>query len=226
LNPDEISVDFKNQKKRFTNLLEKCRKNKAPGLEKLEKIESQQDFATVEKKLKIGEADPQELASAQSKLAEIREVLFQVDADSEWPVRVAEIQESSENSRKIIEQSNNSQAKSKLVILEQEMKDAVDDRDLDQLERKAQEIHDLTFTLLEDDIDFWAAFLDKLETRDLPKIPDQTHALQLIREGKAAYQANNLNGVRRCVAMLIQMLPPEARSSYGTAFDSTVWSEN
>lgn len=224
LNPEEITADYKNQKKRFTNLLEKCRKNKAPGLEKLEKIEAQQDFTTIENKLKIGEADPQELASAQSKLAEIREVLFQVDSDSEWPVKVAEVQENIDNSRSIIEQSGNSKAKSQLVILEQEVKGAIEDRDLDLLERKASEIHALTFDLLAEDIDFWAYFLAKLETEDMEKIPDKTHALQLLREGKTAYQSHNLDGVRRAVVMLVQMLPPEARSSYGgTAFGSNVY---
>jgi len=224
LNPEEITADFKNQKKRFNNLLEKCRKNKAPGLEKLEKIESQQDFATIENKLKIGEADPQELASAQNKLAEIRDVLFQVDADSEWPVKVAEIQENIDNSRAIIEQSGNSKAKSQLVILEQEVKGAIEDRDLDLLERKASEIHSLTFDLLAEDIHFWEYFLEKLETEDLEKIPDKAHAMQLLHEGKTAFKANNLDGVRRAVIMLVQMLPPEARSSYGgTAFGSNVY---
>lgn len=215
INLEDLKADYQFQKKRYENLLENAQKtNSSSATEKLQKINSDDKFNRIAYKIEVGRHDPQELSNAQSKLSEIREEIQNIEAETEWPMRINSAEDQLESTQGLVDQFGNNTQKGQMSILNQEMKAAIENKDIDLLDRTMDEIHDLGFSVLTERPEFWVYWFEMLEKEDITKFNDQNYANRLLNNARSAINSGDLDTLRQSIVYLIQMLPREKQSKY------------
>jgi molecular chaperone DnaK len=186
-----------------------------------QRIDGERMVQNVETSLNASQGDQDARDKAQNRLLDLKVAIDQLEDALEWPALLQEAEAQIKNSRNLMDQYGKPEDKSRFAQLEREIRQAMSNKDPDQLRRLIGEMHTLTIQVLREQPEFWLfLFQDLRGRREYMRDPRQ--ADQVIAQGQRAIEANDLPRLKAAVQQLIELLPVEQRTEVGAGFGSGV----
>ncbi len=213
---NRLEQDLEQEKKRLQEARDKARATGDTGAQQIltQRVDGERMVQNVETSLAAARGDQDAGDKAQNRLLDLKIAIDEVEDSLEWPALVAQAEEKITEAHKIIDQYGTPEAKRKLSQLENETRQAIQGKDVDQVKRKVDEIDTLTVQVLIDQPEFWVSMFQNLEGRKAA-MRDQNQAEQLILQGNRAIQANDLPRVKATVRQLLSLLPVDQQRQVG-----------
>jgi molecular chaperone DnaK len=173
-----------------------------------QKVDGENMLDNVDTALAASKNDPDAADKAQNRLLDLKIAVDQVEDLLEMPVLLKDAEDKIKRGREIVSQYGDADNKKRLEQLERELRQAMQNREADQIRRKMDEIDTLVIIVLRERPEFWVGFFQHLEERK-QYMTDQAQAQQLFTQGNRAIQGNDIARLKACVQQLLPLLPKE-----------------
>ena len=187
----------------------------------LQKVDGENMVENIEDSLEAASGDRDAADKAQNRLIDLKVAIDQVEDQLEWPSLVAEAENQLTNSRNVINEVGDAEAKRRLTQLEGEMRQAIQAHDVDRLRQVMEEINNLTVQILVGRPEFWVGFFQHLQERRA-YMRDRAQADALFAQGNQAIQNNDLARLQAAVRQLLALLPVEQQQEVTAGYGSGV----
>lgn len=187
----------------------------------LQKVDGENMVENIEDSLEAASGDRDAADKAQNRLIDLKVAIDQVEDQLEWPSLVAEAENQLTNSRNVINEVGDAEAKRRLTQLEGEMRQAIQAHDVDRLRQVMEEINNMTVQILVGRPEFWVGFFQHLQERRA-YMRDRAQADALFAQGNQAIQNNDLARLQAAVRQLLALLPVEQQQEVTAGYGSGV----
>jgi molecular chaperone DnaK len=206
---EQLTLQVRHEKKRLDELRRQAAQTtELRTTEILHEIDNQQMLKRMEEKLDLIEANPQEAASCEATMIELRVALDKLEESLAWPILASEAEVTIEESRQLIQAKGSASDRQSFTLLEHEIRQALASHHTEILKQKVGELEHLRINLqIKTDqgrtMVTWFLHLKQQE----PAMADQRLAKDLIAQGHHAMEANDLPMLEGIVFQLVRLLP-------------------
>lgn len=179
-------------------------------------------LSEIRQKISYGKDEATELIAAQSKLNEIKEKLSKAEDILDWPKKVDEANDLIENTRTIVDKFGDNNMKLQMAEMEQEINKTINVKDSDLLTKQLSELSDFRISIVIQQPGWWVYMLSELKKEDINTFTDPAAARKNIADGNNAVTSQNLDGIRRAVVSLINLLPSGRQEKYASGYGSSL----
>lgn len=220
---NQVNDEFEKEKRRLEEIQQKTRSTGDSDAERIleERVSGEDMVENVSHAIDAAGGDPDAADKAQKRLLDLRVALDDAENYLKWPALVAEAEEGIRNTRALANESKSSEALRRVDMLESEARQAIKNKNLDQLIRSIQVLSALHSELLVERPGFWVGYFQYL-CEQRASMRDQSQAQHLIDQGNQALQNNDLPRLQGTVRQLIGLLPADERARAEGAHGSGV----
>lgn len=205
----ELQESFEREKERLAQAREKAeRSNNPKAKQALAKIEQEQIVQEVESLSEASEADPGAVPQFQNRLTELKGAIDEVEAATEWPILLQEVEEQLQNARQVLDEQGTTEEKQNLQTLQNDMQKAIDSQDTDILRRHIEQIHSVGMQVVLRQTEIWIYWLQDME-KQTASMTDVAQAERLFEQGRRAVNNEDLESLKAAVQQLFALLPRE-----------------
>ena len=210
-----VSKGFEQEKQRLNVVKEKIKNTKDPDAERIinDRVEGEQMIENVTQAIDAAAGDPDAADNALKTLLDFRNALDEAEKHLQWPALVAEAEERVRNTRALAVEYKSADGMRKMDVLEAEVKQAIQNRNDDQLRRSIQAVANLNAELLLARPEFWVGYFQYLITQQRNLMRDQAQVQRLADQGNQAIKNNDLPRLQGTVRQLVSLLPAEAQQN-------------
>lgn len=207
--PGEIRADLQREVARMGELVAQARSADASSAIPAERrAEADALVIRIKDLATSAQGDVDAAKEAEKNLRELKGKLDIGEQTVAWPAAVKEAQESVEETRQLVAESGGPVERQLLADTERKLTASLGARDLDLLRDAVEELRSLGFRVLDGRIEFWAGYLQYLESKRSMMI-DRALAERLFTQGKRALEAKDITALRATVRQLFPLLPPD-----------------
>ncbi len=215
---DKLEKEVKAEKARLEKMRKKAQEiNDLKALQVLARIDGENMEHELDIALAASRVDRDAAEKCQNRLLDLRVAIDEVEDALEWPALLAEAAVTISDAQKVCTKYGTSSDNQKIVIIDRELRIAMESRDPDLLNRKINEMEGLRFQILREQPGWWVGYLEYMEEKK-NSMRDQSQADHLIAQGRRAIDGNDLPQLKAVVRQLIALLPPseqQAATGYG-----------
>jgi len=205
----ELQEHFDQEKKRLEEAREKARHVTSPEAEKaLERIEQEQITEGVQSLSEASEGDLCAAPQFQNRLVELREAIDDVENAIEWPSLIQQAEHMLEDTRQLVNAFGESDEKTNLRMLEDNMQKVIDSGDPNLLRRHIEKIEAVGMQIILRDSGTWIKWLEYCESRK-SSMENISQAEQLFDQARRAINNDDIEGLKAAVRQLLGFLPEE-----------------
>jgi len=191
------------------------------AMEVLQRIDREWMERDVEASLDAADNDPDAADKCQNRLLDLKATLDEAETSLQWPALVSQSENDLLTMRDLVGQHGTPRQRQLATSLEREMRQAIDLRDANLLERKSKEMFSVSMEILREQPSFWVGYLSYAEEKRA-LLRDQAQAAQLFERAYQAQAAGDLIGLRAAVQQLFSLLPVEQQQKYQSFGGSTL----
>ncbi len=174
-----------------------------------QKIDSERTLVEAEQAAEKAKNEADEADRCEQRLLELRAAVDQVEDALAWPQLVAEAEKELETERRILNTSEfkaTSEEKEQFSTLEQELRQAIENRDADMVRRQTSELDRLGARIVLRQPAWWVNQLERLAPR-VSQTTDPAQAQKFVDLARRAINNDDIEGLRAAVRQLISLLP-------------------
>ncbi|RJQ63193.1 MAG: Hsp70 family protein [Desulfobacteraceae bacterium] len=206
---EELRKEADQQKLRLKDAREKAEQTKAlKADEALSRIDNQQLIDHVASLIEAAENDPDAVAELDRRLRELAAEIDQVEDSLEWPVLLAQAEESLQNAERVVGEYGKAADQNHLNSLRIELQTAIDTGDPDLLRRHIATIDALFLHVLDQQPGFHVGRFNWLVEK-AQSMRDPGLAEQIITQGRRATNNNDVEALKAANRQLLSLLPRE-----------------
>ena len=209
VDPKQMRTEIENEKQRLDKAREavRARQDSEAGKE-LERIERERMLQDVDESYAASQNDPDAAQQCRKRLGDLRSAVDKVEDAAEWPSLVEEAKELLTSADQICLEHGEATDKAAKETLASGIREAIAAEDADLLRKRVEEMRTLVFRMLDRKGIMQVMWFQQICKRQ-GEMRDQQQATQLIAEGQAAMNNNNIEGLRAVNRQLIELLPSE-----------------
>ena len=208
LEPDHIKADLKGEEKRLNKIKQEIAQAKDKTIQnkliQADIIKGIDDIRTDVKAAEGGDHDA--IEKADRNLKELKQKLDSIENLAKWPVALKEYNEIVSDCEEIIASYGNNDDKDQLSSLKKEAEKSIDSKDTNRLKKIAEEIINIRWAVLFRQPGFWVSAFQEVK-KDPGSLTDQSRAEELIAEGSAALQRQDLDSLKSIMFELWSLMP-------------------
>jgi molecular chaperone DnaK len=209
---DNLRQALEAEKRRLEELREKALKlNNMEAMRRLHELEQERLIEDAEQAMSVAATEHGADIRCHDRILELRNRLDQVEEVMSWDVLALEARETLDRVRHVVNAYGDSTARNRLWTLEQQVHEALAQRQEIQLRKCVEELVHLALTVLWDQPEFCIGIFYHLTTLHA-QMRDLKQAETLIQQGLYSIQQNDLDGLREVTFGLIQLLPREEQA--------------
>jgi molecular chaperone DnaK len=214
--------EINKQEIRYKNIFERVENNKRLN-KKIESHEINEEIDFIKNQINFinSEGDGDKKAIIKKLLNELKQKIDEVDDEVKLPILIEDAKAEIEICAKVVEDYANEKGVQYFSELRTEIEEAIQEKDLDKLEIKLNNLISLKFHLFKSDPGFWDYILEMLST-DKEKSTEPFTVQKLIDEAKEHLNNNNLNKVDRLVGRIYGYFPDDEAEVILSGYGSTV----
>jgi molecular chaperone DnaK len=206
---DFLRKELRRERKRLDEVRQRTvQLNDQDSLDYLQKIDSGNMLDAVLRALKASKGDPDAADKTLNLLLDLKIAIDQVEDLLKISALLKDAEEKIKRSREGIDQFGDTGNKSHFDQLEDELRHAIQNRQVDLIRSKVDEIDNLVINLLRDKPEFWVGSFHYLEQRQ-QSMTDQAQAHLLFTQGHQAVRENDLPHLKVCIQRLLALLPQD-----------------
>jgi molecular chaperone DnaK len=187
----------------------------------LQKVDGENMVENIEDSLEAAGGDRDAADKAQNRLIDLKVAIDQVEDSLEWPSLVAEAENQLNNSRNVLNEVGDVEAKKRLAQMEADLHQAIEAHDVDRLRQVMEEISNMTVQILVSRPEFWVGFFQHLQEKRA-YMRDRAQADALFAQGNQAIQNNDVARLQAAVRQLLALLPVEQQQEISAGYGSGV----
>jgi molecular chaperone DnaK len=215
----KLQAEFEFEKKRLHDVRQKVDEMKDESAKRIlvQKVDGEEMVENIDVALNAASGDRDAGDKAQNRLLDLKVVIDQVEDVLEWPTLVKEAQEQISNSRSIINDYGDANAKSRFSQMEADIQRGIQSRDVDRVRQLVDELRTMAFQILISRPEFWVAIFQNLQEKR-SYMRDRTQADQLFSQGNQAIESNDVPRLQAAVRGLLALLPQEQANEVSSKF--------
>jgi len=214
-NPDikQIDSELNREKRRLEEVQMKAASTHDSAAQQvlIEKVDGENMVGNVETALRAASGDPDASDKAQKRLLDLKVAIDEAENYLKWPVLEAEVNKMLEDAKKLVNDKD-PQTQQRLRILEDEARQSINIKNVDQLNRVYEEISLFVGELMRGRPEFWVGFFKYLCER-IDTMRDINIAIRLVEQGNRAIQSNDIDRLRVSIQQLYALLPADAQEA-------------
>jgi molecular chaperone DnaK len=209
---DDLRHALETEKRRLEELRAKALMvNNVEAMKRLHELEQERLIEDAEQAMSVVVTEPDASIRCHDRILELRNRLDQVEEVMAWDLLSLEAREALDRVRYVVNAYGDSTARNRLQALEQQVHEALAQRQEIQLRKSIDELIHLELTVLQDRPEFWVYMFHQLTTLS-DRMRDPRRAEALIQQGLYSIQRNDLDSLREATIGLIQLLPREEQT--------------
>ena len=217
--PVQLAPEVGREMERLAQILRRQEEVRDPDAKVvLDRIEAEQMVDQVETALNAAADDPDAADKCQNRLLDLQIALDEAEDILEWPGLIAEAERLLKMCRQVVNGLGSPEERSRLGVLETEMREGVRAHEPDLVRDKLIEIEGLRLAIVLRQPGAWRKLFNEL-VQYKSRMRDQQRAEQLISQGYAAIHSNDENRLRQISLELWPLLSPEDRKRIESGVD-------
>jgi len=218
----DLSASLAREKSRINQLKEDAGEaGEDENVARLTQLQESGEMRMLEKLIKDAGTDPETARQAETRLNELQVKLDQIESDVEWPILVGKANSSLEWLSSTVEEYGNDKVRQYHASLDQDTRRAIQNRQVELLKRKTEEIRNLNLSILFNQPSWWVGYLEYLK-ENRADLTSQTAAARYFNEGDQAIRNQNFEGLKSAVRSLVNLLPEDKQAGYQMGYGSTL----
>lgn len=217
-NAADLEKDLLKETQRLKEIQRKTGGAAPDGAILLEQIESRRKVA-VERIATAG--DHESAKQAEHAIIEMRCALDELEGLAEWPTLVKETQATLAELDQMLDDLGVAEQRKRGRDLRVEVDQCVAQQQVDELRKAKERVNELIREILFAQPGFWIGFFKQL-IEQKTQMRNSAEADRLFNQGYQFIQKNNLDGVRKTVVQLLQLLPQDVAAEIERGYQSGV----
>ncbi|BCG62932.1 MAG: molecular chaperone DnaK [Methyloprofundus sp.] len=217
-NMEKISIDPEELKKILDQEMQRHEKYKNSDDTEvqniLRQVENENMLDEVKSACQAAHIDPDANDKAEKRLRDLQATLDLAEQVAELPILQKELQDSLQNAKDIVDKWGEDTDRKALDKLEIEIKQALNSRDTELLQRFIDQVSSLRQQVLLEQPGYWVVLLEDLE-EDRSIFPDLSEAESLFQQGHRAIDNDDVPELQTVVRQLIRLIPDDEVSKTG-----------
>jgi len=202
-----LRAELKRERARFDQLHSNALAAESTGAgDALRNLQGMRELVDLELKLQQPAVDFDALLKAERELLDVKIRLDDIANQVVWPTAVKELEDWLSNLDRMVENSGTPDEQARAKTLRDHVKAIVLERNRDRLKQLREEVADMYSAVLYRQSSYWIEHFEGLAEVQA-QMRDQERAAELIREGRAHVEANQLSELKTVVFQLQDLLP-------------------
>ena len=208
LEPDHIAADLNGEEKRLKKLKREIVQAKDKTIEnKLSEAYISEGIKDIKTDIKAAEGgDPDAVEKADRNLKDLKQKLDSIENLAQWPVALKEYTEIVSDCEEIVASYGNNDDKDQFSSLKKEAEKSIGSKDTNRIKKIAEEVINIRWAVLFRQPGFWVSAFQEVK-KDPGSFTDQGRAEELIDEGSAALQRQDLDSLKSIMLELWSLMP-------------------
>jgi len=208
LEPDHIAADLNGEEKRLKKLKREIVQAKDKTIEnKLSEAYISEGIKDIKTDIKAAEGgDPDAVEKADRNLKDLKQKLDSIENLAQWPVALKEYTEIVSDCEEIVASYGNNDDKDQFSSLKKEAEKSIGSKDTNRIKKIAEEVINIRWAVLFRQPGFWVSAFQEVK-KDPGSFTDQGRAEELIDEGSAALQRQDLDSLKSIMFELWSLMP-------------------
>jgi len=189
------------------------------ALESVRSLEASPLVKKLEERFTGEATDFDALLQADREILEFKVNLDEIAGRVAWPSAVQEVETWLGDLAKLVSQQGTAEEKKRSRVLHEQIETIIGEKNEDRLKKKMEEISDVYSSILYRQTSFWVDYFERLAASQ-GQMKEPAASAQLIEQGRALVNADNLDELKNIVYQLQDMLPKkvveQARRGYGS----------
>ena len=219
-NPGLLSEECEAEVNRLQALRAKAREASGESADELlEELDASQLLQEIKQSLASAKGDPDAAAKCEKRLLELKLKLDATTDALEWPALVVRARNLETQVRSLLAQHSTPATERKGAELFGEVQQVIAEKRLERLRRKIEQMKGLYTEIVWENPSFWTGYFTHLE-QHRRQMREAALAEQLLNQGRAFLDHNNLPGLRQVALQLQSLLPPDVLDAVDRGFQS------
>ncbi|MCK5305819.1 MAG: Hsp70 family protein [Candidatus Omnitrophica bacterium] len=208
LEPGHIAADLNGEEKRLNKLKQEIMQANDKTIEnKLSESYISEGIKEIRTDIQAAEGgDPDAVEKADRNLKELKQKLDSIEKLAKWPVALKEYNEIVSDCEEITASYGNNDDKDQLYSLKKEAEKSIGSKDINRIKKIAEEIINIRWAVLFRQPGFWVSAFQEVK-KDPGNFTDKNRAEELIDEGSAALQRQDLDSLKSIMFELWSLMP-------------------
>ena len=213
----QLQTQYDAEIKRRENLTAKAQNAKNDSVSEL--LDKVPDMKEIEDLLAASQGDPDSAHKAEKRLLELRIQLDKAEALLKWPSLVVEANKALAEMDELVEEHGNEDHRKQAAALRSQIGELIEQERPEPLRKKMEQAVDLHRGLLFEQPGFWLRLFNYL-VDERGKMSDSKNAERIINQGRQYINSGNVQGLRKTVAQLLELLPRDVAEAVQRGYQS------
>lgn len=216
LEPDHLKADLIGEEKRLSKLKQEIAQAHDKSIEnKLSEADISKGMQEIRVDVRAAEGgDADAMEKADRNLKELKQKLDSIEILAKWPVALKEYKVVVKDCEEIVASYGNNDDKDQVASLKNEAEKTIANKDINRIKKIAEEIISMRWAVLFRQPGFWVSAFQEVK-KDPGSFTDQQRAKELIDEGSAALQRQDLDSLKSIMFELWGLMPRDEQEKIG-----------
>jgi len=208
LEPDHIKADLNGEEKRLNKIKQEISQSEDKTISnKLQETGVVNGIDDIKGDVKAAEGgDADAIEKADRNLKELKQKLDSIESLAQWPVTLREYNAIISDCEEIVESYGNNDDKDQLSSLKKEAEKAISSKDINRIKKIIEDIIGIRWAVLFRQPGFWVSAFQEVK-KNPGTFTDQSRAEELIDEGSAALQRQDLDSLKSIMFEIWSLMP-------------------